>query len=239
MSETKQIERRKIVVMATFPPRKQSMLSRVKDLSPQCDELLIWLNEYNEIPVELREYKNVKCTLSKNINLKSGGKLMFIDEYKSDYYIPVDDDIVYPASYVHDQITNLDNYGQNVIVCRYGEFVKTQKNNIVQFHYAQRLENDTQCHVVGTGTVCFIPEKIGFKQPTIDELKDKSTDYLLSRFASENNIRCICLKRNANYLKDAIEGNTNFTTIGALHLCKEFGAQKTRDVESYSGWKNI
>ena len=49
-------ERRTSILMASFPFRKEWMLKCIEKLIPQCDNFYLWLNEYKEIPEELKKF---------------------------------------------------------------------------------------------------------------------------------------------------------------------------------------
>jgi len=90
-------ERKIICAMASFPPRKKSMLYVVNKLLPQCDKICIYLNEYDSIPKELDNDK-IEVVIGKE-DLKENGRLKFVEKYNDSYYLTVDDDIDYPKDY--------------------------------------------------------------------------------------------------------------------------------------------
>ena len=44
------------ILMASFPYRKKWMLQCIERLIDQCDKFYLWLNEYREIPEELKKF---------------------------------------------------------------------------------------------------------------------------------------------------------------------------------------
>lgn len=44
------------ILMASFPHRKKWMLHCISRLMDQCDNFYLWLNQYKEIPEELKKY---------------------------------------------------------------------------------------------------------------------------------------------------------------------------------------
>ena len=107
--KTKQI----VIAMASFPPRKNGMLTVIKQLLPQCDKFCLWLNEYKEIPKELNMFDKNKLQVvlaGKNSDLKENGRYLFINENKDAYFLSVDDDINYPENYVEKIINKINKY---------------------------------------------------------------------------------------------------------------------------------
>ena len=50
------LKRKVSILMASFPYRKKWMLQCIERLIPQCDNFYLWLNEYKEIPEELKKF---------------------------------------------------------------------------------------------------------------------------------------------------------------------------------------
>jgi len=91
------------ILMASFPYRKKWMLQCIERLLPQCDNFYLWLNEYKEIPEELKKFDQGKLhvTLGEK-NLRENGRYLFLNkpELQEDYCFICDDDIDYPMDYV-------------------------------------------------------------------------------------------------------------------------------------------
>lgn len=54
------VKRKVSILMASFPYRKKWMLQCIERLIPQCDNFYLWLNEYKEIPEELKKFDQKK-----------------------------------------------------------------------------------------------------------------------------------------------------------------------------------
>ena len=91
------------ILMASFPYRKKWMLQCIETLFPQCDNFYLWLNEYKDIPKELKKFDQNKLhvTLGEK-NLRENGRYLFLNkpELQEDYCFLCDDDIEYPQDYV-------------------------------------------------------------------------------------------------------------------------------------------
>lgn len=53
---TSQNARRVSIFMASFPYRKKWMIKCIRQLISQCDNFYLWLNEYKEVPQELKQF---------------------------------------------------------------------------------------------------------------------------------------------------------------------------------------
>jgi hypothetical protein len=95
--------------MATFPARQDIMLQTVASISQQVDHLYICLNEFTQIPVELARIKNVTAVIPAT-DLKDLGKFYFRPN-ADDIVFTIDDDIIYPASYVVEALRIIDAVG--------------------------------------------------------------------------------------------------------------------------------
>lgn len=49
--------------MASFPLRKTGMLNTIQALLPQCDIFCLWLNEYDEVPDEIKDIQKQSSKL--------------------------------------------------------------------------------------------------------------------------------------------------------------------------------
>ena len=84
--------------MASYPPRKHVLLQAIASLSPQVDRLCLVLNEYQEIPKELAQFKNLDPVIPEE-DVKDIGKFYFPAE-PDDFVALVDDDFRYPSDYI-------------------------------------------------------------------------------------------------------------------------------------------
>jgi hypothetical protein len=95
--------------MATFPARREIMLQVIKSISPQVDHLYVCLNEFDAVPTELEGFDNVTAVIPDS-DQKDLGKFYFSAK-PDDTVFTIDDDIVFPQSYVFDTIGAVEQIG--------------------------------------------------------------------------------------------------------------------------------
>lgn len=83
--------------LATYPPRRETLLTVVEAMAPQLDQLNVVLNQYDEIPAELAPFSSVNAILPDE-DTKDVGK--FYPEISGTYTLLLDDDIFFPEDYV-------------------------------------------------------------------------------------------------------------------------------------------
>jgi hypothetical protein len=91
------------IFMASFPFRKKWMIKCIVELIDQCDNFYLWLNEYKEIPEELKRFDQNKLHVTLgDRNLKENGRYVILKNpnCQNDYCFICDDDINYPPNYV-------------------------------------------------------------------------------------------------------------------------------------------
>ena len=165
-------DRKTSILMASFPFRKKYMIKCIEQLIDQCDNIYLWLNEYDSIPKELEKFdtKKLHITLGK-INLRDNGRYTFLKgECKDDYCLICDDDINYPKNYVQNTIDCFKRNGDNIIVTYY-------VHGIIPFyaeHTIDEIQDVREPAVVphysfGSGTMSFVPSVINI-DISFDEL---------------------------------------------------------------------
>lgn len=230
-------DNRKIVIaLASFPARKMGMLSVIKALRNQCDRICIWLNDYDEIPEELKDDDKLEIILAKEKScLRENGRLYWVNKYSNAYYLTVDDDIDYPPNYVKDIISK-NNLYPNSIISYHGAIFTNAKEKILQF--VGPLDDDMQVHRIGGGVACMIPSKIGFTIPEdITQLSNWDGDASISVWATKNNIKKYCLARSDGWLKQLILNSTNIARVNALCLNSNTRIKRQKIYSTLDAWE--
>lgn len=143
--------------MATYPKRRDIMMPAVNSILPQVDRLNIYLNEYEEVPCELKHYK-INAVLGKNI--QDNGKFYFTDQ--SGYYFTIDDDLIYPQDYVK---TLTEKLSDGIVVTCHGKVIPNNTRSFLT-GYMTKLEclkgfwGDHWVNVAGTGCLAFHTDTI-------------------------------------------------------------------------------
>tara|TARA_R110000822_G_scaffold180648_1_gene320379 strand:- start:1116 stop:1811 length:696 start_codon:yes stop_codon:yes gene_type:complete len=144
--------------MATIPSRFKYALGAIDSIYDQADEIRIYLNNFEEVPEEL---KREKITTHIGKDLRSTGKL-FWSLNPNEYYFCIDDDLRYPSTYAKDMIQYLNAFKDKVYVSLHGKLLnptplKSYFRGGVNhsFHCLEGFPNSTFVHVVGNGVSAF------------------------------------------------------------------------------------
>ncbi len=167
--------------MATFPARQDIMLQTVASISSQVDQMYICLNEFTQIPVELASIRNVTAVIPAT-DLKDVGKFYFPPS-PEDIVFTIDDDIIYPASYVTDTLQRIDMVGLDGNVFGYmanAWVFKKQKNTFGwrNYKFGKACKDMFAVDILGTGTAVMLGKDV----PPIDRLSG-STGFVDIRFS--------------------------------------------------------
>lgn len=196
-----QIKRKmKIFNIATYK-RIPTLLRTIESIYCQADKINIAFNSIEDIPNQLIDSK-INIIRTDN-SLGAAYKFLFLKD-ENGYYFTIDDDIIYPIDYADYTISKIERYKRKAIITYHGTvYLKTPpenyRENLVNLHFCQKLRNDTQVDIGGTGVMCFHTDlvKIG-----LDYFEVKNTvDYWLGIYAAENNIPVICAKRNRGWIQ--------------------------------------
>ena len=229
--------------IATYPARKKSFLECIESLIDQVDNLLIYLNEYSEIPAEIKNHplrKKIICIIDEEGGRRAGGKFHWMNRVNG-YYLTCDDDIIYPPDYVSKTVNSIDAYHKKYVVGYHGitfnglvaNFTADRKSF---YKFTEELTDNQQCHLIGTGVAGF--HTTLFKNINI-QLFDEypfAVDPALSVICKRNKIPMICLSHKANWLK-----SSPYMLYG-LHEEKQIFKEKKKSVnqllQKNNPWSN-
>ena len=233
------INRKIVIAMSSFPARKDGMLNVIKILLPQCDKMCLWLNDYDKIPDELKQFdkKKLEVKLAKEYScLKENGRYTWINKYREWYYLTVDDDINYPPNYVKKIIQNIDKYDQKAIVAYHGtRFINGKE---VYYPFQRNVPKNIQVHRVGGGVMGFVPSQIGFQCPGIGELSTWDGDASISVWATLNRIKKYVIAHNQTFLTEQIDKtNRNISHVNALCLNRKTREKRNKIYQLITSWE--
>lgn len=160
---------RLVAGMASIRRRESSLNLVVHSLAPQLDTLFLYLNDYDHIPAWLGQFKNVIPILSTHAlgDIGDSGKFYMLPQSQGQdvYFFTVDDDIIYPPSYIANSILGLARYDGQAICTYHGRlFYDTalplrgyfnshlQKQKLL--HFNADVYTDETVHFGGTGVMC-------------------------------------------------------------------------------------
>ena len=94
----------KIIFNISSFNRPNSLIRTVESIYHQCDIINIFLNNYEDIPVELYDNK-INLVITDN---EFGDAYKFFElENSNGYYFTADDDLIYSENYVSTMIENI------------------------------------------------------------------------------------------------------------------------------------
>lgn len=195
-----------IACMASFPARKEKMLLTIDSVVGNVDKIYLYLNNYQEVPVELKKYNNLEVTLGKDTkgDLRDNGKIYpFSVEKIEGYCFLIDDDIVYPPSYFNEFVRKIEKYNRRAVVGVHGvifakPFQSYFKNREV-FHFKNENLVDVIVNQLGTGALAFHTDTL---VPTLNKyIETGMADVFFAIEAKQFNVPLICIAHPAGWLK--------------------------------------
>ncbi|MCL1142326.1 glycosyltransferase [Shewanella gaetbuli] len=205
-----QNDRTIFAALATYPARKKLMIESVNSLIEQVDYIFIYLNEYLEIPYEIKNHKDSKkiiCIVDPEGSRRAEGKFHWVRKVTG-YYLTCDDDIVYPDNYIEITIAEIEKYSRKCIVGYHGiifkDSVASFKSDRKKFYkFTDELITAQQCHLLGTGVSGFHASLL--KNIDIRILEDYpfAVDPALSVVCKKNKIPMVCIPHDSGWLKSS------------------------------------
>jgi len=194
----------RIVVNVASYKRTESLIRTLESIINQCDEINVALNDHymEEIP-DFLHHNKINLFFTDN---SIGDAFKFLNLEKVDgYYFSIDDDLIYPPTYVSDTIKRCKEFNNKKVVTYHGRnfssFPISSYYRSASERYAclTKVKNDVKVQFGGTGVMCFHTSLI--KIP-IDYFKNANmADVWIGKYCIENNIEIICLKHDEGYIK--------------------------------------
>lgn len=195
-----------VIGIASIPNRIEELRNCINSLYNQSDKIIVWLNNYTEIPDFLKRL-NIEVIIWDN-SLGDAIKFAKIDWYKW-YYISCDDDLYYPHNYVKWMINWIEKYKRKAIVWTHWVIVPWKKiksyyNDCIRYHYKNTLPTDNFVNILGTGTTAFHTDTI--KLSIKDFKKPNMADIRLWIQAQKQKVPMCCLRHRDGFIQTM---NTN------------------------------
>jgi len=202
-----------IIGMASMPEREASLREAVTVLAPQCDKMMVCLNNYATVPAWMDDYTNVQCYVtgahSELRDMKAGGKMLWCGALDA-YYLTCDDDIGYARDYVARMVDAIERYDRQAVVCVHGQIPNLWRTPLnlrldmdwdrTTFAYYKALERDELCCIPGTGTAGWHTSRV---RPLVDlPYSDcPHVDVRLAIYCQRERIPVVSIARPQNWLK--------------------------------------
>ena len=199
---------RRIGAMASFPKRRESLRQSLATLLPQLDELILYLNDYENIPY-FCQHPKLRIVLGKSTcgDLRDNGKYFDLPKDNCSYVFTFDDDIIYPADYVQRMIHYIEMFDRRAVVGVHGViFPERELTDLVQRTvYGFRFKHHGAfVDLLGTGTTGWHSSAL---KPELDHFPTKGVcDLWFARLATEAEMPLFNVPREKDWLRP-IEGN--------------------------------
>jgi hypothetical protein len=185
--------------MASYPARRRQVMDAVGSLYDQVDEIRIYLNGYENVPIGLAGDPKIIVYRSQDCrgDLSDAGK--FFDVPTEGFHLSVDDDLVYPEDYAEHMTERARSAGAVVGIhgVRLTTFpVGSYYGDRESYHFRMRRENAFPVHILGTGVLCYDASLLASKGvrlgPKYFPLPHMA-DILFARACHHANIPLLCI----------------------------------------------
>ncbi len=203
----------KISVNVASYQRIDSLILTLKSLINQCDEINVALNNHytEEIP-DFLYHEKINLFFTDN---KLGDAYKFLNLNSTDgYYLSIDDDLIYPPSYVSDTIKRCKEFNNKKVITYHGRnfptfpIISYYRSATERYTCLNKVHDDVKVQFGGTGVMCFHTNL--FKIP-IDYFEHANmADVWVGKYCVENNIDILCVKHEAGYIKYTPQTTTIF-----------------------------
>lgn len=155
--------------IASMPGREAALLQVLRILSPQADEIFVYLNGMDEVPSGFDGIRNVRFFTGEDLGDRA--KFLFLEGFDG-YYLTCDDDIEYARFHVASIIDGIERYARRAVVGWHGslfsddfeQFYEAKSRKVLSFRFLRG--KDTGVHLLGTGVCGFHTDTV---RPTMDE----------------------------------------------------------------------
>jgi hypothetical protein len=187
-----------IIGIASVPQRVECLKDTIESLLPQCDKIILGLNNYVEAP-NFIIHEKIEVHLLDN-SLGDAAKFYKIDENNNVYYLTCDDDLIYPNDYVKYLISKTQQY--NVPVGLHGAIIKRPVTSMYKnrqvLHFNSDVESDTIVDYIGTGTLCYDTSKLNVK--LADFKIPNMADIWFGDVMNKNKVKPVVVAHRKNYI---------------------------------------
>lgn len=151
---------RRVGAVASFPPRREALKTSLESILPQIDEIVLYLNDYEDVP-DFTRHPKIRVVRSQEAkgDLRDNGKFYDLPKDDHSYVFTFDDDLIYPLNYTQKMIHNIEMLERSSVVGLHGvvfpegvRFTKLQQRKVSHFLHAQKGHF---VDLLGTGTTAW------------------------------------------------------------------------------------
>lgn len=193
--------------MATMPGREDSLESVVNSIIHQVDELRIYANNIDRVPLKY-QHKKIKWLFSKDHagDIGDAGKFYGIEDI-SGYHFTIDDDLVYPPDYVATMIAAIERYERRVVVSTHGRsfppgHIRSYYHGATcRYSCLRQVAQDVFAHVIGTGVLAYHTDTIRIPFEVFEATN--MADIWFSKYCQEKGVPRLVLQHKGGWIKDS------------------------------------
>lgn len=158
-SASPSIGQRRVGAMASFPLRRVSLEATLQSILPQLDILILYLNDYDDVP-DFARHPKIRAILSKDAlgDLRDNGKFFDLPQDDCSYIFTFDDDLIYPSNYTARLVHQIELLGRSCVVGLHGVIFPyenfTQLGQRTVFHFMHEAPGKF-VDLLGTGTTAW------------------------------------------------------------------------------------
>lgn len=228
------------VSMATYPARIETLPDSVNSLVGQCDNLLIYLNNYREVPrflVDHPKKDKIHYIMDTASELRAAAKFTWAN--RPGFHMICDDDIIYPRDYCKTLISRIEKYQRRAVV---GVHAANLKETIPQsgnhrlevFRFQEGLREDCAVNLIGTGTMGYHSSTVKSWEWSLLLEHKISNDEAVAVLAKRNKVPLVCIARSEKWM--ASHENMNFGIYEEKSLMPEVNAKVLHFLRENQPW---
>lgn len=195
------------VSMATYPMREKMLPDAVNSLVHQCDNLMLYLNNYRVPPDFLLNHPQAhKIWYILDTGSRRRASAKFHWSHEPGYHLTVDDDIIYPPDYASRMIACIEKYNRRAVIGVHGILLTEQIDDKVPIRrdgtrFQEALSNDAAMHILGTGTAAFHSDTVASWDWSFAADYPISSDESFASLAMNNGTPLVAIARDEFWLK--------------------------------------
>jgi len=219
--------------MATMPSRLVALRDTVNSILPQCDELHIYLNGFDDIP-DFLVHPKISAYLDRFHlgDLGDVGKFYKVAEQKG-YIFTVDDKILYPPDYVLQMAETIERTNRKAVVSNHGRNFHTHRPSKSYYFdiakgFSYMLEYPlTFVHEIGTGVLAYHSDTL--TAPLDWFPYTNMTDIYFSLECQKRGIPLIIHPHSKGWLKLGVKHDEQVSIHASCNRCDDFQTKVIND----------